>query len=293
MNEITIDAHAKVNLSLDVLGRLSNGYHEVRMVMQQLELCDKVTVKKTGRGRREIIITTNMDGVPLDYRNLAHRAAQLMLGLDEILDGVEIHIEKNIPMEAGLAGGSADCAATLIAMNALFDMGLSTKALCKLGARLGSDVPFCILGGTAVAEGTGTSLTPVKGLDSDKYFVVLCKPPEGISTGAVYGKYSERMSEMVTKPHPDIVSLVGGMSAGLPLKELKKNMINVLQYITSEERQEVREIIYIMEGTGAELAMMTGSGPTVFGIFEDHEKAMLAYNRLISTYEETYITSFR
>ena len=120
MNEITIDAYAKVNLSLDVLGRLANGYHEVRMVMQQLKLCDKVTVRKTGRGRREIIITTNVDGVPLDYRNLAHRAAQLMLGLDEILDGVEIHIEKNIPMEAGLAGGSADCAATLVAMNALF-----------------------------------------------------------------------------------------------------------------------------------------------------------------------------
>lgn len=293
MNEITIDAYAKVNLSLDVLGRLANGYHEVRMVMQQLKLCDKVTVRKTGRGRREIIITTNVDGVPLDYRNLAHRAAQLMLGLDEILDGVEIHIEKNIPMEAGLAGGSADCAATLVAMNALFDMGLSTKALCKLGARLGSDVPFCILGGTAVAEGTGTSLTPVKGLDPDKYHVVLCKPAEGISTGAVYGKYSEKMQEMMAKPHPDIVSLVGGMSAGLPVKELKRNMINVLQYVTAEERPAVREIIYTMEGAGADQAMMTGSGPTVFGIFEDKEKAEFAYRFLAPAYEETYITSFR
>ena len=293
MNEITIDAHAKVNLSLDVLGRLSNGYHEVRMVMQQLKLCDRITVKKTGRGRREIIITTNVDGVPLDYRNLAHQAAQLMLGLDEILDGVEIHIEKRIPMEAGLAGGSADCAATLMAMNALFDMGLSTKKLCKLGARLGSDVPFCILGGTAVAEGTGTRLTPVKGLDPDKYFVVLCKPPEGISTGAVYGKYSERLQEMITKPHPDIVSLVGGMSAGLPLKDLKKNMINVLQYVTADERPQVREIIYIMEGAGADAAMMTGSGPTVFGIFEDRDKAEFAYKSLAPIYEETYLTSFR
>ncbi|MDO4481866.1 MAG: 4-(cytidine 5'-diphospho)-2-C-methyl-D-erythritol kinase [Bacillota bacterium] len=293
MNEITIDAHAKVNLCLDVLGKLPNGYHEVRMVMQQLELSDTITVKKTGRGKREIIITTNADGVPVDYRNLAHRAAQLMLGLDEILDGVEIHIEKRIPVEAGLAGGSADCAATLAAMNILFDMGLSTKALCRLGARLGSDVPFCIMGGTVVAEGTGTRLTPVKGLNGDKYTVVLCKPEQGISTGAVYGKYSERMGEMIARPHPDIVRLVGGMSAELHLSELKKDMINVLEYVTAEERPEVREIINIMKESGADAALMTGSGPTVFGLFENSSEAEAAYSKLSSRYEETVLTKLR
>ena len=293
MNEITVDAHAKVNLCLDVLGRLSNGYHEVRMVMQQLELKDTITVKKTGRGKREIIITTNADGVPLDYRNLAHRAAQLMLGLDEILDGVEIHIDKHIPMEAGLAGGSADCAATLAAMNILFDMGLSTNDLCKLGARLGSDVPFCILGGTVVAEGTGRRLTPIKGLNGDKYTLVLCKPEPGISTGEVYSKYSERMGEMVARPHPDVVRLVGGLSAELPLSELKRDMINVLEYVTAEERPEVKEIIYIMKESGAETAMMTGSGPTVFGIFEDSVRAEAAFSRLSRQYEETFLTKLR
>ena len=293
MKQITIDANAKVNLALDVLGRLPGGYHEVRMVMQQLELKDRLTITKTGRGKREIIITTDKDGVPVDYRNLAHKAAQIMLGLYEIVDGVEIHIEKNIPMEAGLAGGSADCAATLIAMNELFDMRLSTNALCQLGARLGSDVPFCILGGAAVAEGTGTGITQIKGLNPEKYTVVLCKPPVGISTREVYAKYSERMDEMVRMPHPDVVSLVGGVSAEVPLFALKKNMINVLEYVTVKERPEVAEIERIMVDMGADHAMMTGSGPTVFGIFKDRERAVGAYSRLAEIYEETYLTIFK
>ena len=293
MNEITIDAHAKINLALDVLGRLANGYHEVRMVMQQVELKDRITVKKTGRERREIIITTNKDGVPTDYRNLVYQAAQLMLGLEEILDGVEIHIEKNIPMEAGLAGGSADCAATLVAMNALFEMGMSTANLCRLGARLGADVPFCILGGAAAAEGTGTKLTSIKGLNPDRYSIVLCKPEEGISTGTVYTKYSERMAEMMEMPHPDIIRFVGGLSTELPLANLKRDMINVLEYVTAEERPVVREIEKRLEDMGADLAMMTGSGTTVFGLFEDAEKAAAAQRSLMRDYEETYLTKLR
>lgn len=293
MKKISIDAHAKVNLSLDVLGRLPNGYHEVRMIMQQLNLKDVVTVTKTGSGRREIEITTDKDGVPLDYRNLAYQGAQLMLGLNEMLEGVHIHIQKNIPMEAGLAGGSADCAATMIAMNQLFDMQMSTTTLCRLGAKLGSDIPFCIKGGTAVASGTGTGLTEIKGMDPEKYTVVLCKPPQGVSTGAVYGKYSERMDEMVRKPHPDIISLVGALSSDSPISVLKRNMINVLEYVTADQVPEVKQIEHIMEEKGAKVAMMTGSGPTVFGIFTEVQDAVLAYTTLAEMYEETFITRFK
>lgn len=293
MKRISIDAHAKVNLSLDVLGRLPNGYHEVRMIMQQLNLKDVVTVIKTGSGRREIEITTDKDGVPVDYRNLAYQGAQLMLGINEMLEGVHIHIQKNIPMEAGLAGGSADCAATMIAINQLFNMQMSTSTLCKLGARLGSDIPFCIKGGTAVARGTGTGLTEIKGIDSEKYTVVLCKPPQGVSTGTVYRKYSERMDEMVRKPHPDIVSMVGSLSADSPISVLKKNMINVLEYVTADEVEEVKQIEQIMLEKGAKHAMMTGSGPTVFGIFTEIQDAVVAYTTLAQMYEETFITRFK
>ncbi len=293
MKQITVDAYSKVNLALDVLGRLPNGYHEVHMIMQQLQLKDRITVKKTGSGRREIILTTDKDGVPLDYRNLAFQAAQLMLGLEELTEGVHIHIEKHIPIAAGMAGGSADCAAVFIAMNELFDMKLSTASLCRLGAKLGADIPFCIMGGTAVAAGTGTNITKIKGLNPEKYFVLVCKPSQGMSTGAVYAKYSERAGEMILRKHPDIIRLVGGLTSDSGLEILKKDMINVLQYVTAEELTEIKEIIYIMERKGAEHAMMTGSGPAVFGIFRDSQKVAEAYMELAEIYEETYITGFR
>ena len=293
MNEITIDAYAKVNLALDVIGRLPNGYHEVRMIMQQLELKDRVTVKKTGGAKREIRITCDDPAVPADASNLAYRAVLLVMEMYEILEGIEIHIEKRIPMEAGLAGGSADCAAALKAMNLLYDLNLSTKGLCGFGARLGADVPFCLLGGTAVAGGTGTELTPVKGLDPEKYTVLLCKPPEGVSTGEVYGKYSERMAEMVNRPHPDIVRLVGGMTAGTPVTELKRDMINVLEYVTGEDLPVIGEIEKIMEEKGAQVSLMTGSGPTVFGIFPDRLAAEEAGAELIKRFPLTYMTRLR
>ncbi|MBQ3390571.1 MAG: 4-(cytidine 5'-diphospho)-2-C-methyl-D-erythritol kinase [Firmicutes bacterium] len=293
MNEITIDAYAKINLALDVLGRLPNGYHEVRMLMQQLELKDRVTLRKTGSSRREIRLTCDNENVPADNTNLAWQAVVLMMDLYEIAEGIEIHIEKRIPMEAGLAGGSADCAAALKAMNILFELDLTTKELCRLGAGLGSDVPFCIQGGTAVAGGTGTDLTQVKGLDPDRYTVLLCKPPEGVSTGEVYRKYSERMADMVTRPHPDIVRLVGDLTADTPLSQAKKDMINVLEYVTGEDLPVIGEIEEAMLEGGAVVSRMTGSGPTVFGIFEERTAAERTGVGLADRFPQTYLTTFR
>lgn len=293
MNEITIDAYAKINLALDVIGRLPNGYHEVRMVMQQMELKDRVTLRKTGGSKREIRLTCDNENIPTDASNLAYKAVSLMMDMYEILEGIEIHIEKRIPMEAGLAGGSADCAAALKAMNLLYELDLSNKGLCEFGARLGSDVPFCIWGGTAVAGGTGTDVTQVKGLDPDRYTVLLCKPPEGVSTGEVYRKYSERMADMVSRPHPDIVRLVGGMTGGAPLTELKRDMINVLEYVTGEDLPVVGEIEEIMLQGGASVSRMTGSGPTVFGIFEDRTAAERTGVELAKRFPQTYMTAFR
>lgn len=293
MNEITIDAYAKINLALDVLGRLPNGYHEVRMLMQQLELKDRVTLRKTGSSRREIRLTCDNENVPADNTNLAWQAVVLMMDLYEIAEGIEIRIEKRIPMEAGLAGGSADCAAALKAMNILFELDLTTKELCRLGAGLGSDVPFCIQGGTAVAGGTGTDLTQVKGLDPDRYTVLLCKPPEGVSTGEVYRKYSERMADMVTRPHPDIVRLVGDLTADTPLSQAKKDMINVLEYVTGEDLPVIGEIEEAMLEGGAVVSRMTGSGPTVFGIFEERTAAERTGVGLSKRFPQTYMTTFR
>ena len=293
MNEITIDAYAKINLALDVLGRLPNGYHEVRMLMQQLELKDRVTLRKTGSSRREIRLTCDNENVPADNTNLAWQAVVLMMDLYEIAEGIEIHIEKRIPMEAGLAGGSADCAAALKAMNILFELDLTTKELCRLGAGLGSDVPFCIQGGTAVAGGTGTDLTQVKGLDPDRYTVLLCKPPEGVSTGEVYRKYSERMADMVTRPHPDIVRLVGDLTADTPLSQAKKDMINVLEYVTGEDLPVIGELEEAMLEGGAVVSRMTGSGPTVFGIFEERTAAERTGVGLADRFPQTYLTTFR
>ena len=293
MNEITIDAFAKINLALDVIGRLPNGYHEVRMIMQQLALKDRVMVKRTGGEKREITITCDNEEVPTDQTNLAYKAASLIMEMYEILEGIEIHIEKRIPMEAGLAGGSADCAAVLKAMNLLYELDLSTKGLSGFGARLGADVPFCLVGGTAVAGGIGTDLTPVKGLDPDRYTVLLCKPPEGISTAETYRKYSERMAEMVNRPHPDIPRLVGSLTAGAPAAELKKDMINVLEYVTGEELPVIGEIEEIMLRGGAAVSRMTGSGPTVFGIFEDRTAAEEAGMQLFERFPQTFVTTFR
>lgn len=291
--EITVDAFAKVNLALEIVGKREDGYHEVLMLMQQIGLKDKVTVRRMGGNERKVKIICSKEGVPLDEKNLAWRAAMLMLEMAESLESVEIEIQKDIPMEAGLAGGSADAAATIRAMNEMFELKLDRESLCNLAGGLGADVPFCVLGGTAIASGTGTSLVSTLGFAPQEYFLLLCKPPVGVSTQEVYAAFDEKEEEIRRLPAPDVLYLVGGIALGSPVRLMKNRMVNVLEYITSEEVPEIKEIERVMIDEGAAHAMMTGSGPTVFGIFEEKERAVAAFLKLSEKYEETYITTFK
>ncbi len=293
MNEITVDAFAKVNLALEVMGLREDGYHEVLMLMQQLVLKDRVTVRRLGGSERCVKIVCEKEGVPLDETNLAWRAAMLMLDMAESLESVEVEIEKNIPMAAGLAGGSSDAAATIKAMNEVFELNLDEESLCNLAGGLGADVPFCVLGGTAVASGIGTDLVSTVGFAPQEYYVLLCKPPVGVSTREVYKAFDAKVEEIRKQPRPDVPYLVGGIVLGSPVRLLKGRMVNDLEYITSTEVPDINDIKAVMLEEGAAHAMMTGSGPTVFGIFEEKEGAVAAFKRLSQKYEETYITTFR
>lgn len=292
VKEIKTEGHAKINLALEVVGLRPDGYHEVRMFMQQIALKDIITVRRTGGSGRHISITCNKPEVPTDHTNLAYKAAMLMLEMSESLENIEIEIEKHIPMEAGLAGGSADCAAVLKAMNDLFEMHLGEKSLCSLGAELGADVPFCIVGGAAMATGTGTEILPFMGFAPHEYYLVLCKPPVGAATREVYAAYDLRAEEIKQTPRPDAMYIAGGISMGAPIRALKRKMVNDLEYITGEWIPEIRDIEALMTEEGAVHAMMTGSGPTVVGIFENKEEAAVAFSLLSEKYNETYITTF-
>lgn len=288
-------AYAKINLALDVLRKLPNGFHEVKMIMQQVLLHDVVKVGKTvDMGSIEslpandegIYLTTNREDLPVDKQNLAYRAAKLVKNTYGIDEDVTIHIDKNIPIAAGLAGGSTDAAAVLKGMNQLFQLDLSEEELCQMGTWLGADVPFCIQGGAALAEGIGEKLTPLKGLDQ-KTLILLCKPPINISTKEVYQNYSARLEEMKDKPHPDVEALRQALESG---EEIKEQMVNVLEYITLEEYPIIQKIKNKLKQYEAEAVLMSGSGPTVFGIFKEEDNAMAAYDFLKQIFPETYLT---
>lgn len=293
MTEFTADAYAKVNLALDVVRKREDGYHEVLMLMQQVALKDRVTVRRLGGSGRQVRIICDKEGVPADEKNLAWKAARLMLDMAESLEDVEVEIDKQIPVEAGLAGGSADAAATMIAMNELLELGMEKGRLCSLAGTLGSDVPFCVLGGTAVASGTGTDIVATTGFAPQEYFILLCKPPVGVSTRDVYSAFDDREAEIRKLPGPDVLYLIGGIAMGSPVRNMKGRMVNVLEYVTAEEVPEIKEIEAVMLEEGAVHAMMTGSGPTVFGVFENQDQVVAAFNRLSIIYEETFITTFK
>ena len=292
MKEIKTEGHAKINLALEITGVRPDGYHEVRMFMQEIALKDVITVRRLGGSGRHITITCDKPEIPTDHRNLAYKAAMLMLEMSESLENLEIDIEKHIPMEAGLAGGSADCAAVLKAMNELFEMHIGEKSLCSLGAELGADVPFCVIGGAAMATGKGTDLMPFLGFAPQEYYLVLCKPPVGAATREVYAAYDLKAEEIKKTPRPDAMYIAGGISMGAPIRALKKKMVNDLEYVTAEKIPEIKEIEATMTEAGAVHAMMTGSGPTVVGIFEGQEEATVAFSLLSEKYNETYITTF-
>ncbi len=263
-NTLTLKALAKINLGLDVLGRRENGYHDVRMVMQTIYLYDNVTIEKTAEP--EIQVETNLSFLPCDENNIAYKAAKLLMDEFEIRGGVKITLEKHIPVAAGLAGGSSNAAAVLVGMNRLFELGLSQKELMERGVKLGADVPYCIMRGTALAEGIGEILKPLAPLP--KCYVLIAKPATSVSTKVVYEKLDSKEIEQ----HPDIDGIIAGLEAG-DLNQVCASMGNVLERVTIEDHPIIEEIKDVMKEFGALNAMMSGSGPTVFGIFSDKKLA--------------------
>lgn len=277
--QITLKARAKINLALDAIKKREDGYHEVKMIMQQIDLFDELVIHETINSK--INIKTNLDYLPNDDTNIAYRAAELFLKTYDVKKGVDINIHKNIPVSAGLAGGSTDAASVLIGLNELWNMHLSKNELMKLGSQLGADVPFCILGGCAVAEGIGDKLKPIDGLDA---FVVLCKPNLRVSTAKVYSQLN--LNEI--DKHPDVDEMIQQLRTN-KVEEIKGNMINVLETVTLRENPMVSGIKLKLLECRAEAALMSGSGPTVFGLFKDYNRAKCAFENLNKLYSETYL----
>ncbi len=284
MDTLKIDAYAKVNLGLDVVRRLENGYHEVKMVMQTVGIHDTLTLKKEAEG---IKITTDSGEVPANEDNLVYKAAKLLMDNYGITEGVSIHLEKRIPVAAGMAGGSTDAAAVLKGVNTLFSLGLTEEQLKREGVKLGADIPYCIMGGTALAEGIGEKLTRLP--DAPDCFLLVAKPDINVSTKYVY----ENLKLDKIEKHPDIDGMVDAIKAG-SLHGIIDRMDNVLQTVTEEKYTVIGELKRFMEEKGALAALMSGSGPTVFGIYDDKEKAEEAKEKLKSQNlaKQIFVTTF-
>lgn len=271
MDEISLKALAKINLGLDVLGKREDGYHEVRMVMQTIHLYDRVEIKKTRSPH--IHVETNLYYLPVNEDNLVYRAAKLMKDEFQIKEGVRIVLQKFIPVAAGLAGGSSDAAAVLVGMNRIFNLGLKQNKLMELGLKIGADVPFCIMRGTALAEGIGEKLTALPPMP--KCPVLIAKPAISVSTKAVY----EGLKLYDGMEHPDI----DGVMEGIQQKDLKgvaSHMGNILETVTIPLYPVIEDIKKLMLENGALNAMMSGSGPTVFGLFPNEKEIRRAYEAL-------------
>lgn len=266
-----LQAFAKINLGLDVLGKREDGYHEVRMIMQTIRMYDQLDMRKSVEPG--IHLTTNKKYIPVDENNLVWRAAKLMMDTCGIMEGVSIHLHKVIPVAAGMAGGSSDAAATLVGMNRLFHCGLSKEKLMELGVQIGADVPYCVLRGTALAEGIGEKLTVLPPMPD--CWILIGKPGISVSTKYVYTTLDLNTDTV----HPDIDGMKKALEDG-NLYGITERMGNVLQDVTIPAYSEVERIKEQMKALGAVNAMMSGSGPTVFGIFDNEEKAQEACQKL-------------
>lgn len=266
-----LQAFAKINLGLDVLGKREDGYHEVRMIMQTIRMYDQLDMRKSVEPG--IHLTTNKKYIPVDENNLVWRAAKLMMDTCGIMEGVSIHLHKVIPVAAGMAGGSSDAAATLAGMNRLFHCGLSKEKLMELGVQIGADVPYCVLRGTALAEGIGEKLTVLPPMPD--CWILIGKPGISVSTKYVYTTLDLNTDTV----HPDIDGMKKALEDG-NLYGITERMGNVLQDVTIPAYPEVERIKEQMKTLGAVNAMMSGSGPTVFGIFDNEEKAQEACQKL-------------
>ncbi|KYH34943.1 4-diphosphocytidyl-2-C-methyl-D-erythritol kinase [Clostridium tepidiprofundi DSM 19306] len=275
-----IKAYAKINISLDVVGKRDDGYHLLKMIMQQIELYDLINIEKCYKG---ISIKCNKEYVPTDERNLAYKAAKLFLDTYKIDSGVNINIHKNIPVAAGLAGGSTDAAAVLKAMRKLFNVDVNNQELMKLGLKIGADVPYCITGGTALCEGIGEIITPLNAFKG--HILVLVKPNFGVSTKNVYKSLD--INKIIK--HVNTQALIESISHQ-ELGETCKYLKNVLENVTLKKYHTIRNIKDGMIRYGALGSLMSGSGPTVYGFFDDMLKAQKCYDIFKSKYDDVFIT---
>ena len=261
ISHLRLKAYGKINLALDVLGKRPDGYHEVRMIMQTVGLHDSINLyRKKESGIR---IASNLFYVPDNEQNLAYRAAALLMEEFDIKEGLSIDLRKFIPVSAGMAGGSSDAAAVLFGVNKMFDLGLSRKELMERGVKLGADIPYCLMRGTALSEGIGEELTPLKPVPQCQ--VLIAKPGISVSTKTVY----EKIDAFKLRPedHPDI----DGMLEAIEKKDLRgvtEKFGNVLELVTAQDYPVIGQIEKVMRDYGALGAMMSGSGPTVFGIYK-------------------------
>lgn len=286
-NYLELKAYAKVNLALDVLRKREDGYHDVKMIMQNLDIYDELEFEVAARDTEDtrITLTINKPGIPTDDRNLVNKAIALLFEEFNIKSHINVNLIKNIPAEAGMAGGSTDCAAALKAVNSLYDLGLTTEELMKRGVRLGADVPYCVLGKTSISEGIGEVLSPINGLPN--CHVLVAKPPVNVSTKEIYTNL--RANELTS--HPDVDGMVEALEGG-NLQGITDRMSNVLETVTVNMHPEIEELKTLMKDMGALNAIMSGSGPTVFGIFDDKDKvwdcAMVISDRELAP--EVFIT---
>ena len=264
MREIKLKARAKINLGLDVVRKREDGYHEVRMIMQMINLYDKITLRQ--RTEPGIIVSTNLSYLPVNEDNLVYRAAKLLMDEFQVSGGLEIVLQKYIPVAAGMAGGSSDAAAVMVGVNRMFHLGLSKKQLMERGVKIGADVPFCIMRGTALAEGIGEKLTTLPAMPHCS--LVIAKPKVHVSTKFVYGNLK---ADEITE-HPDIDGQVQALRDN-DLEQIVAKMGNVLETVTIPAYPVIEKIKQTMIRHGAMGAMMSGSGPTVFGVFEREEQA--------------------
>ncbi|MGZ4031171.1 MAG: 4-(cytidine 5'-diphospho)-2-C-methyl-D-erythritol kinase [Tumebacillaceae bacterium] len=279
----TEKAQAKINLTLDVLHKRPDGYHEVEMVMQTVDLSDHLTF--TEWDKDEIVLTCTAPYIPLDERNLVYQAAHLVKRTFGVEKGIRIHIDKRIPVAAGLAGGSSDAAATLRGLNKVWELGQSLDQLAELGAKIGSDVPFCIYGGTAIARGRGEKIEHLPKVCPT--WVVLVKPPIAVSTAEVYGRL--RADEI--EEHPDTAGMVEALVTG-DVQQISAKMGNVLEQVTFGMYPEVERIKQQLLKFGAQGALMSGSGPTLFALVERESKATRIYNAVRGFSREVYLCRF-
>lgn len=282
--DISLKALAKINLGLDVVRRREDGYHEVRMIMQTIHLYDRLDIKRTKESG--IQIQTNLSFLPVNENNLIYKAAKLLMDEFSITDGVSVKLDKRIPVAAGMAGGSTDAAAMLFGMNRLFSLGLTKRQLMERGVQIGADVPYCIMRGTALAEGIGEELSQLAPMV--KCPVLIAKPSISVSTKFVY----QNLKLDDATVHPDIDRLIDDIRAK-NLYDIAAHMGNVLETVTIPNYPVIDEIKKHMLSHGAVGAMMSGSGPTVFGLFDDEATAKKAYKAMRSSHlaRQVYLTS--